>query len=129
MPDSHSCDYAFVRVVPRVEREEFINVGVILFCRPRRFLEARIALDRDRLAALTPGVDLDVDLLQAQLDLIPLVAKGGRAAGPIGELPQADRWHWLVSPRSTIIQVSPAHCLLCDDPATALKQLMRLVMV
>ena len=107
MPDRRACDYAIVRVVPRVEREEFLNVGVILFCRTRRFLAARIALDRPRLALLAS--DLDLDLVQEQLDQIPLVAQGGRAAGPIGELPQFERWHWLVSPRSTVIQVSPAH--------------------
>ena len=123
MPDRRACDYAIVRVVPRVEREEFLNVGVILFCRTRRFLAARIALDRPRLALLAP--DLDLDLVQEQLDQIPLVAQGGRAAGPIGELPQFERWHWLVSPRSTVIQVSPAHSLLCDDPPAMLERLLR----
>src|SRR3954469_9485555 len=111
---AHTCDYAIVRVVPRVEREEFINVGVILFCRTSRFLQAAIHLNRTRLDALAPG--LDIDLLQEQLDLIPRVAKGGRQAGPIGELTQAERFHWLVSPRSTIIQVSSVHCMLTTDP-------------
>ena len=119
----HSCDYAIVRVVPRVEREEFINVGAILFCRTARFLQARISLDRQRIAVLAP--DLDLDLAQSQLDLIPLIAKGGAAAGPIGELPQADRFHWLVSPRSAVIQVSPVHCLLSDNPNTTLEKLLK----
>ncbi len=125
MPAPSSCDYAIVRVVPRVEREEFVNVGVILFCRTKRFLEARIAVDRTRLAALDPALDLDA--LQAQLDHIPLVAGGGPEAGPIGELSQAERFHWLVSPRSTVIQVSPVHCALCADPADRLDKLMRAV--
>ncbi len=123
MPDRCSCDYAIVRVVPRVEREEFLNAGVILFCRTRRFLAARIALDRARLAHLAP--DLDLDLVAEQLDQIPLVAQGGRAAGPIGALPQYERWHWLVSPRSTVIQVSQAHSLLCDNPPDMLERLLR----
>lgn len=123
MPGRSSCDYAIVRVVPRVEREEFINVGVILFCRQRRFLAARVHLDPTRLAALAPYVD--TDCLPEQLALIPLVAQGGPEAGPIGELTQAERFHWLVAPRSTIIQVSPVHCGLYDDPAAALDHLMK----
>jgi hypothetical protein len=124
---AHTCDYAVVRVVPRVEREEFINVGVILFCRTNRFLNALIHLDRARLDALAPG--LDMDLLQEQLDLIPRVATGGRQAGPIGELTQAERFHWLVSPRSTMIQVSPVHCMLSTDPAATLDHLLRVMVL
>ncbi len=119
MPTKNSFDYALIRVVPCVEREEFINVGAILFCRTRRFLAARITLDRHRLAALAPS--LDPDALQTDLDLIPAICEG---AGPIGQLSQADRFHWLVAPRSTIIQVSPVHCGLCDDPAAALERLI-----
>lgn len=124
---AHTCDYAIVRVVPRVEREEFINVGVILFCRTSRFLQAIIQLDRARLDALAPGMDLD--LLQEQLDLIPRVAKGGRQAGPIGELTQAERFHWLVSPRSTIIQVSPVHSILSTNPAATLDHLLQVMVL
>src|SRR5690349_8523785 len=111
MPAPSSFDYAIIRVVPRVEREEFINAGVILFCRPRRFLEARVELDRERLAALAP--DLDPDLVQRYLEIFPRVAAGGPETGPIGQLPLAERFHWLTAPRSTIIQPSPVHAGLC----------------
>jgi hypothetical protein len=121
MPAASPFDYAIVRVVPNVEREEFMNVGVILFCRTRRFLDARIKLDTERLAALFPR--LDMTLVQAHLDLIPRICAGGADAGPLGQLGQAERFHWLVSPRSTTIQVSPVHCGLCVDPQAALDNL------
>lgn len=122
MPARSSFDYAIVRVVPRVERGEFVNAGVVLFCRTRRFLAARIELDRARLAALAPWLDLSE--IEQHLAIFPLVAAGGPQGGPIGLLPQADRFHWLVAPRSTIIQVSPAHAGLCDDPEAALEELV-----
>ncbi len=121
MPALSSFNYAVVRLVPRVEREEFINVGVILFCRTQRFLKARLALDRKRLVALAPG--LDGAKAQAHLDLISRICAGGADGGPIGQQSQAERFHWLVSPRSTIIQVSPVHCGLCTDPQAALDDL------
>ena len=121
MPAPSSFDYAVVRVVPRVERGEFINAGIILFCRQRRFLRARVELDRARLAALTPTCDADE--VQRHLDVITLVAAGGATAGPIGRLTQAERFHWLVAPRSTIIQPSPVHSGLSHDPAATLDQL------
>ena len=114
MPTLSSFDYATIRVVPRVEREEFINAGVILFCRTRRFLGARIALDRERLAALAPSLDLGE--VERQLGLIALICSGDPAGGPIAELPASGRFHWLVSPRSTVIQISPVHSGLCQDP-------------
>jgi hypothetical protein len=114
-----SFDYAMVRLVPQVEREEFINVGVILFCRTRRFLAAKIELDNAWLAALAP--ELDGDKVRAHLELIPAICTGGD--GPIGQLSQAERFHWLVTPRSSSIQVSPVHCGLCTDPAAALERL------
>jgi hypothetical protein len=117
-----SYDYAIVRVVPRVERGEFINAGVILFCRTRRFLGARIALDAGRLAAIAPRVDIN-DVTQ-HLSAIPLVCAGGAGAGPIGALPLAERFHWLVAPRSAMIQASPVHSGLCDEPAAALERLL-----
>ena len=122
MPAPSTFDYAIIRVVPRVEREEFINAGVILFCRPRRFLEARVELDVARLAALAP--DLDPVLVQRTLDIYPRVAAGGPEAGPIGELPQAERFHWLTAPRSTIIQVSPVHPGKTDNPEAAMEELL-----
>lgn len=120
MPTPSSFDYAIVRLAPQVEREEFINVGVILFCRTKRFLAAKIELDEARLAVLAP--ELDPDKVQAHLNLIPLICAGGE--GPIGQLSQAERFHWLITPRSTSIQVSPVHCGLCLDPAHTLERLV-----
>jgi hypothetical protein len=122
VPAPASFDYAIVRVVPRVEREEFVNAGVILFCLERDFLAARVELDRSRLRALAPDADLSV--VEEHLAAIPLVAAGGEGSGPIGRLSRRERFHWLVAPRSTIIQVSPVHSGLCDDPATALERLV-----
>jgi len=113
--------YAIVRVVPRVERGEFINVGVILFCRARRYLAARIALDERRLEALgpaPPGV-------REHLDTLVRIAAGEDDAGPIAGLSQSERCHWLSSPSSTVIQTSPVHTGLCDDPDELLEHLMR----
>jgi hypothetical protein len=122
MPAPASFDYAIIRVVPRVDRGECINVGVIVFCRPRRFLRARIALDEGRLKAFAPWLDLDE--VRQHLAVFPLVCRGGREAGPIGQLPLAERWHWLVAPRSTIVQVGPVHSGRCEDPAAALDHLI-----
>lgn len=123
MPALSSYDYAIVRVVPCVERGEYINVGIILFCRTRRFLGALISLDPQRLMALFPTIDIDV--VRNHLDIIPLVCTGSAEAGPISQLSQSERFHWLVSPRSTIIQPSPVHCGLCSDPAAALEHLLK----
>ena len=122
MPARASFDYALVRVVPRVERGECINAGMILYCKTMGFLEARLALDRARLTALDPSVD--VDEVARALGLIPLVCAGAPGSGPIGRLPQAERFHWLTSPRSTITQTSPVHSGICDDPAASLARLM-----
>ena len=122
MPALSAFDYAIVRVVPRVERGECINVGIILFCRTRRFLDARIALDPQRLAALAR--DLAPDLVQSHLEVFPRVCAGGPDGGYIGLLSQAERFHWLVAPRSTIIQTSAVHSGLCTDPVAALDRLL-----
>ena len=122
MPTPSSFDYAIVRVVPRVERGEFVNAGVVLFCRTRHFLAARIELDERRLLAVAPGIDLDE--VRRHLDTIPLICAGGPKAGPIGQLPQAERFHWLVAPRSAMIQTSPVHVGLCTDPRAALDRLL-----
>ncbi|MGH9944971.1 MAG: DUF3037 domain-containing protein [Pyrinomonadaceae bacterium] len=122
MPGLCTFDYAVIRVVPRVEREEFINAGVILSCPDRRFLQARVELDERRLAALDPA--LDAATVRGYLDTIPLICAGGAEAGPIGRLPQRARFHWLVAPRSTIIQTSPVHTGFCDDPEEALERLL-----
>ena len=116
MPTASAFDYAIIRVVPSVEREEYINAGVILFCPERSFLGARVELDAARLAALYPRCN--AQMVRAQLDLIPQISEG---AGPIGRLSLSERFHWLVSPRSTVIQVSPVHCGLCADPAAMLE--------
>ena len=121
MPARSSFDYVVVRVVPRVEREEFINAGVILFCRTRRFLDARIELDTHRLRALWPAID--PGLVQSHLDIMPLVCAGGAHAGPIGQLPQTERFNWLAAPRSSMIQTSPIHSGLCIDPRATLQHL------
>ena len=123
MPALNSYDYAIVRVVPCVERGEYINAGVILFCRTRRFLDALVYLDIQRLTTLYPAVDLD--MVQRHLDIIPLVCAGSADAGAIGQLSQSERFHWLVSPRSTIIQTSPAHSGLSTDPAATLEHLLK----
>lgn len=122
MPAQPSFDYAVMRVVPRVEREEFVNAGIVLFCSERDFLGARVELDRERLRALAPDVDLA--LVEEHLAAIPRIAAGGEGSGPIGRLSRRERFHWLVAPRSTIIQVSPVHSGLCDDPERALERLM-----
>jgi hypothetical protein len=122
VPAQTSFDYALIRVVPRVEREEFVNAGVILFCLARDFLGARVELDRDRVRALHPDVDLAV--VDEHLAAIPRVCAGGDGSGPIGRLSLRERFHWLVAPRSTVIQVSPVHSGLCDDPERALERLM-----
>jgi DUF3037 family protein len=118
----HTYDYAVIRVVPRVERGESINVGVILSCPDLAFLEARIELDAPRLLALDPTLDLDA--IRTSLATIPVVCRGGPDAGSIGALPQRNRFHWLVSPRSTVIQPSPVHTGTTVDPSKALERLL-----
>ena len=114
--------YAIVRVVPRVERGECLNVGVILLCRPRRFLGARVHLDEQRLAVFAP--DFDPQLLRLNLEAIERIATGDPTAGPIAKLGQAERFHWLVAPASTVIQASAVHTGICDDPAAELAHLV-----
>ena len=122
MPDRFRYDYAIIRVVPKVDREEFINAGVILSCPDKSFLEARIKLNESRLLSLDPSLDLE--MVRAHLATIPTICHGGDGAGPIGQLPQRQRFHWLVAPRSTIIQTSPVHTGRCSDPAAALEHLV-----
>jgi len=115
-------DYAIVRVVPRVDRGEFVNAGVIVSCATTRFLAARIELDERPLLALDPRADLPT--LRAALEAIPLACAGGPAAGAIGRLSVRERFHWLVAPRSSSVQTSPVHTGLCADPASAIEHLM-----
>jgi Protein of unknown function (DUF3037) len=116
-------DYAIVRVVPRVERGEFVNAGIIMSCDVERILKARIELDEDALLALDAGVDLEV--VREALATIPLICAGGASAGPIGNLSARERFHWLVSPKSTIVQTSPVHTGQCADPDAALDHLLK----
>ena len=128
MPAHNSFDYAIIRVVPEVERGECLNVGVVLICRQRRYLGIRLAVNAERLRALWPSLDLDA--VSHQLDGMRRVAEGAPDAGPIARLSQAERFHWLVAPSSTIIQPSPTHSGLCENPAAALDELMaRLVLL
>jgi hypothetical protein len=120
-PAPATFDYAILRVVPRVEREEFINAGVVVFCLEKRYLDARILLNIDRLKALWPEVD--TDLVREHLEAIPRICVGDPAAGPIAKLSQRERFHWLTSPRSTIIQPSPVHTGVCDSTEGVLDRL------
>jgi pimeloyl-ACP methyl ester carboxylesterase len=113
--------YAMLRLVPRIEREEFVNVGVIVFCRTRGFLRARVALDRRRIEALAPGFDLET--VREHLDARVRIAAGDSDAGPIAALSQSERFHWLVAPSSTVIQTSPVHSGLCEEPDALLDRL------
>ena len=121
MPAPLSFDYAIIRAVPRVERGEQVNAGVILFCLERDFLQARVEVNEPRLLALWPEIDLE--LVRQHLEAIPKICAGSPDAGPIARLSLRERFHWLVAPRSTMIQVSPVHAGLCDAPERALDEL------
>ena len=122
MHAQRSYDYAVIRVVPRVERQEFINVGVLLWCRDLDFIEARIELDESRLRALDPGID--VEAVRRHLASFAIICAGGDQAGPIGKLPKRERFDWLVAPRSTIIQTSAVHTGRCTDAGNTLERLL-----
>ena len=122
MHDRKVYEYAIVRVVPRVDREEFVNVGVIVSCPARGFLEASIELDEQRLKTLDPG--LDMVAIRAHLAAIPAICSGGPEAGEIGQLPPRRRFEWLTAPRSTVIQTSPVHTGYCQDPGVVLESLL-----
>jgi hypothetical protein len=121
VPSRSPFQYAIVRVVPRVERGERLNAGVILLCRPRRYLAAKTTLDAARLAAFAP--DTDPEAVRPHLEAIERIAAGHPSAGPIAALTQGERFHWLVSPSSTIIQPSEVHTGLTDDPTAELQAL------
>jgi hypothetical protein len=119
--------YAVLRVVPRVERGEAINAGVVLFARTRKFLGARVKLDVDRLRAIAP--EADVAAIEKHLEARARIAAGADDGGPIARLDQSERFNWLVAPSSTVIQPSPVHTGLCPDPAATLERLFeRLVL-
>lgn len=123
MPECSSYDYATIRVVPRVERDEFINVGVILFCRTRNFLGALTHLDEQRLLALAP--DLDLEQVRELLEMVSLICAGDARAGRLARMSPSERFHWLVAPHSTMLQSSPVHCGLSSDPEATLRHLMQ----
>lgn len=118
-------DYAIVRVVPRVERGEFVNAGIILSCDVERILLASVELDEKTLLAVDPHVDLDV--VRSALASISAVCAGGEAAGELGKMSARERFHWLVAPRSTIVQTSPVHTGRCAEPALVLEHLMQIM--
>jgi hypothetical protein len=115
-------DYAIIRVVPKVEREEFVNVGVVVSCPTSRFLEARIELNEQRLMAI--DATLDMETIRGYLAAIPIICAGGEQSGPIGQLPQRERFHWIVAPRSTIIQTSRVHTGLCKNLTDVIEHLL-----
>lgn len=115
-------DYAVVRVVPRVERGEFVNAGIILSCDVEGILMARIELDETALLAL--DADVDLGLVRGALSAVPVICAGGAQAGALGRLSARERFHWLVSPKSTILQTSPVHTGQCDNLEGALDHLM-----
>jgi hypothetical protein len=125
--DRLTYDYAIIRVVPKVEREEFVNVGVIVSCATNGFLDARIELDEQRLLAIDPTLDLDIT--RRYLAAIPVVCAGGAAAGSLGQLPHRERFHWLVAPRSTIIQTSRVHTGRCQHHLTTVMERLLATMV
>jgi hypothetical protein len=126
VPELNSFDYAVIRVVPRVEREEFVNAGIVVFCLQQQFLGARVHVDEKRLQALWP--ELDIDVVRQHLEAFPKICSGDPSAGPIARLTPRERFHWIVAPRSTVVQVSPVHTGLCDNPQDALEQLLARVL-
>lgn len=120
-------EYAVLRVVPRVERGEFVNAGVVLHCGPKGFLDARVHLDPARLAALDPGSDRAA--LLAHLEVARLVCAGGPEAGYVGRMPRSQRFGWITAPRSAVIQPSPVHTGFSEDPEAALEHLLRVMVL
>jgi hypothetical protein len=122
VPDRCACDHAIVRVVPRIEREEFVNVGVVLHAPARGFLGCTLAIADPRVEARLAGLapELDLAAIRRHLEAFRAICGGDPTAGPIAALPISERFHWLVAPRSTAVQTSAVHGGLCDDPAAAL---------
>jgi len=113
MQENHLFEYAVIRVVPRVEREEFINVGVIVFCKKQRFLQTKISLDKERLKAFAPA--LDIEAVEKNLQAYARISEGKKGSGPIGQLDVASRFRWLTATRSTVVQSSKVHPGFCKD--------------
>jgi hypothetical protein len=123
MPDLHLFEYAVIRVVPKVEREEFLNVGVILYCKGLRYLGVSIALNGSRLCAL--AADLDVAEVAGYLHAFELICRGAGEGGPIARLPLPERFRWLTATRSTIVQTSRVHPGLLTEPTATLEKLVQ----
>jgi Protein of unknown function (DUF3037) len=125
VPARHAFEYAVIRIVPDVGREEFVNTGVVLFARAAGFLGCEIAFDADRVRTLAAGAPVDLELLTAHLQAMRGVCAGGADAGPIARLSPSERFHWLVAPRSAALQISPVHGGVTEDPAAMLRHLYR----
>lgn len=123
MQDKQLFEYAVIRVVPKVEREEFVNVGVILYSRDRGFLSAMFRLDKEKLSTLAPT--LDIREVEAHLDALERISKGEADSGPIARLDPASRFRWLTATRSTVVQASKVHPGFCEDPGKALEKLFQ----
>jgi hypothetical protein len=123
MQELHLFEYAVIRVVPRVEREEFLNVGVILYCSGRKYLKAVYALDEERLK--TFSAKLDLAEIRAHLDSLMLICSGAKNSGPIGQLDLPSRFRWLTAMRSTVIQTSRVHPGFCRDADLKLEFLLK----
>ena len=121
MPAKETYEYAIIRLVPRVEREEFLNVGVILYSKPHRYLDMRFELNAERIAAFAPEVDIQE--IEQYLKGWVAVCKGAPHGGRIGQLEQHLRFRWLVAARSTILQSSRTHPGVCEEPAAVLDHL------
>ncbi len=121
MQEQHLFEYAIIRIVPQVEREEFLNTGVVLFCARKKFLDVRYTVNRPRIAAFAP--QLDIDEIEAYLCAFARICGGGEDSGTIAQLPRAERFRWLTATRSTIVQSSKVHPGLCDEPALVLDRL------
>lgn len=123
MPEQHLFEYAVIRIVPRVEREEFLNAGVVVYCANPRFLKAICDLDEDRIRAFAG--DIDMAQLKEYLCAFERICDGGAVAGPIGRLPAGERFRWLTATRSTIVQTSKVHPGLCTEPVKMLEKLFK----
>ncbi len=123
MQEQHLFEYAVIRIVPKVEREEFLNIGVILYCRDQNFLHAKYHLDTAKLKALS--TELDIAEIEDYLRSICSISEGTTNSGPIGSLPMADRYRWLTATRSTIVQCSKTHPGLCKNSEVMLEQLFQ----
>lgn len=122
MQENHLFEYAVIRVVPRVERDEFINVGVILYCVKKKFLAVSVLLDQERLSCFSPSLNLKE--VEEHLEALQRICRGGKDGGPIAELDVASRFRWLTAMRSTVIQTSRVHPGFCRDPEEKLKRLL-----